>query len=118
MPKPTNAIQAYRNHVVNGASRMDLLLMVYDTALVGCGRRDLVQTTEALLHLCETLDFCQDPTLAGDLFRLYEYCDYRARQGEFDEAAQVLRTLRETWEQVKSHPHLPPHDHTSRVASK
>ncbi len=95
------AAQTYRTNQVNGASPLDLLLMTYDAALIGCGQGDLARTTKALNLLRDALDFSYDQDIAMGLFKLYQYCADLARQGEFDEAATILRELRETWAQVK-----------------
>lgn len=96
-----SAAQAYRMNQINSASPLDLLLMTYDAALVGCGQRDLRRTTQALALLRDALDFSYDEDVAMGLFRLYQYCADLARKGEFDEAAQLLRELRNSWAQVR-----------------
>lgn len=95
------ATQTYRANQVNGASPLDLLLMAYDAALIGCGQHDLTRTIKALNLLRDTLDFSYDQEIALGFFKLYQYCADLARKGEFDEVANILRELRETWAQVK-----------------
>lgn len=96
------ATQTYRTNQVNGAGPLDLLLMTYDAALIGCGQRDLGRTVKALTVLREALDFTYDSDIAMGFFKLYQYCADLARQGEFDEVARILRELRNTWAQVKA----------------
>lgn len=95
------ATQTYRANQINGASPLDLLLMTYDAALIGCGQHDLTRTINALNLLRDTLDFSYDQKIALGFFRLYQYCADLARKGEFDEVATILRELRESWAQVK-----------------
>lgn len=96
------ATQTYRANQVNGASPLDLLLMTYDAALIGCGQRDLGRTIKAIELLRDALDFSYDENIALGFFRLYQYCADLVRKGEYDEAAGLLRELREAWAQVKN----------------
>ena len=95
------ATQTYRANQINGASPLDLLLMTYDAALIGCGQHDLNRTIKALNLLRDTLDYSYDHEIALGFFRLYQYCADLVRKGEFDEVATILRELRESWAQVK-----------------
>ncbi|MCL4294675.1 MAG: hypothetical protein KJ077_03065 [Anaerolineae bacterium] len=97
----TSASQAYRLNQVNSASPLELLIMAYDAALIGCGQRDLERTARALSELRKALDFGYDADIAMGFFRLYLYCEELARKGEYDEAAGILRELRAAWVQVK-----------------
>ena len=96
-----SAAQAYRVNQVNTASPLGLLLMAYDAALIGCGQRDLDRTTRALSVLRYALDFSYSQEIAMGLFRLYQYCAELARQGDYEQAADILRELRATWVQAK-----------------
>ena len=96
------ATQTYRMNQINSASPLDLLLMAYDAALIGCGQRDLKRTTKALNVLRDALDFSYDEDIAMGFFRLYQYCADLVRKGEFDEAAEILRDLRDSWAEVKA----------------
>ncbi len=95
------AAQTYRLNQICSATPLDLLLMAYDAALIGCAQRDLARTAEAVSVLRNALDFSYDPNIAMGLFRLYQYCAELARKGEYDRAAHLLRELRDTWAQVK-----------------
>ncbi|MFN8455271.1 MAG: flagellar export chaperone FliS [Anaerolineae bacterium] len=95
------AAQTYLISQINGASPLDLLIMTYDAALIGCGQRDLSRTTRALGVLRDALDYSYNAEIALGFFRLYQYCGDLARKGEFDEAAIYLRELRDAWQQVR-----------------
>ncbi len=94
--------QTYRTNQVSSAGPLDLVLMTYDAALIGCGQRNLQRTTQALSLLRNALDFSYDEEIAMGLFRLYQYCAELARQGEYDQVALLLRELREAWTQAKA----------------
>ncbi|HIC89164.1 MAG TPA: flagellar protein FliS [Anaerolineae bacterium] len=96
--------QAYQQPRIENTDPLNLVLVAYDAALTGCARHDLVQTARALTVLYNGLDFSQGEIAVG-LFRLYQYCAGLVRQGKFDEAADLLRELRETWaEALQRHP--------------
>lgn len=97
-----SAAETYRANKINSASPLDLLIMAYDAALIGCGQRDLERTTRALNVLRDGLNFDYDAAFAMGLFRLYQWCAELARGGQYEEAASLLRELRDTWAQVKS----------------
>jgi flagellin-specific chaperone FliS len=96
MAWPRDPVEAYRYNQANGASGPELILMAYDAALLGCGQRDLIKTTRALSVLRNSLDVERGP-LALQLLNIYLYCADLARGRHFDEAAKILRDLRETW---------------------
>jgi flagellar protein FliS len=102
MSNQLTASQTYRINQINSASPLDLVLMAYDATLVGCAQCDLGRTTRGLSVLRSALDFSYDAEIATGLFRLYQYCADLARNGEYDQAARLLRELRDAWAQVKA----------------
>ena len=96
-----SAVETYRTNQINGASPLDLLIITYDVALASCGQQDLVRFTKALGVLRDALDYSYDAEIALGFFKLYQYCGDLARKGEFDEAADLIRELRDTWAQVR-----------------
>jgi flagellin-specific chaperone FliS len=96
-----NAQEACLIQKINNASPLDLLIMAYDAALIGCNKQDLAHTTRALNELKNALDPTYDPQIALGLHRLDTYCQDLARQGSYDEAANLLRELCDTWIQVR-----------------
>ena len=96
-----SAVETYRTNQINGASPLDLLIMTYDAALASCGQQDLVRFTRALGVLRDALDYSYDAEVALGFFKLYQYCGDLARKGEFDEAADLIRELHDTWVQLR-----------------
>ncbi len=96
-----NAAELYRMQQVNNASPLDLIILAYDAALIGCNNKDLARTTRALNELKNSLDPSYDAQIALGLHRLYTWCQDLARANNYDEAAKILRELRDTWLQVK-----------------
>ena len=97
-PRP-GAYQDYRAQQVLGASPMQLILMLYEIAIVSCERRDAERACKALTELISALNFDYEDISVG-LFRLYEYCHWEVRRGQFAPAAGILRRLKESWEEA------------------
>lgn len=95
---PQVALRSYQQNQITSASPLQLVLMAYDVALVGCARRDLMKTTRAINTLIKSLDMEQGEIALG-LYRLYQYCNDLARKGQYDEAARILRELAGAWVQ-------------------
>jgi flagellar protein FliS len=95
---PQIAMRNYRQTQVMSAPPLQLVLMAYDAALVGCAHQNLEKTTLAVTTLVKALDMRQGDVAEG-LYRLYQYCNDLARQGDFDQAAHILRELASAWVQ-------------------
>jgi len=93
--------QTYRMNQIAGASPLDLLIMAYDAALASCGQKDLARLTKAIGVLRDALDYSYDADVALGFFRLYQYIGDLGRQSKYDEAADLLRELRDAWAQIR-----------------
>lgn len=93
--------QTYRMNQIAGASPLDLLIMAYDAALASCGQKDLARLTKAIGVLRDALDYSYDADVALGFFRLYQYIGDLGRQGKYDEAADLLRELRDAWAEIR-----------------
>jgi flagellar secretion chaperone FliS len=98
IPRP-GAYQQYRDQQILSASPMQLLLMVYEQAIVQCEAHDAQRTGRALTELIGALNF-DAGEISMRLFRLYEYCLWEIRRGGFGPAAEVLRGLKGAWEEA------------------
>ncbi|MBE3578106.1 MAG: flagellar export chaperone FliS [Limnochordales bacterium] len=117
MPNP---YQQYRQIEVETASPGRLVLMLYDAAIRNCrqavaawessnetvAREKIYRAQDILAELIGSLNF-DAGDLARNLFRLYEYMNYRLIQSAVrkdvaavQEVAKLLEELREAWEQV------------------
>lgn len=92
-----NPMSVYQQAQVLGAPPMQLILMLYDLALAGCGRRDHTRASRAVTELIAALNFDYEEIAVG-LFRLYEYCLGAIRSGDFEVASTTLRSLKDAWE--------------------
>ena len=73
-----------------------LVLKVYDVAILGCKTKDPRKVSKALVELISALRF-EHGEIALGLFRLYQYCLDMVKVGKFDEVLIVLTDLRNTW---------------------
>jgi len=91
--------KAYLEKQLAGMSPAELLLKVYDVAIVSCRQGDSQRLSRALVELISALNFEQRETAVG-LFRMYNYCLTNAKKGRFDLVEPILQDLRDTWTQV------------------
>jgi flagellar protein FliS len=116
-------LQEYRKQVVNGASPLQLVIMLYDGALrfMDAGRRameernidaqntNLQKAQKIVLELASCLDMRQGGEIAENLFALYTYCynqlvaaNIEDDPALIDQATRVLSDLRESWVQLEA----------------
>ncbi len=93
---PQAAVHSYKENRAKTADPLKLILMVYDRAISGCRRRDLKMAGSAISELIKGLNM-DAGTISWSLLAIYQYCGDLARKGEYDEAAEVLSELRDTW---------------------
>ncbi len=81
------------------ATPQQLLIKLYDFAVVNCQKHDLAKTTKAIQELINSLRFDDEnarPISVGFL-RLYQFCQEQMRQKNYDIVLKILIDLRETW---------------------
>ena len=96
VPRP-GVYRQYQEQQILSASPMQLVLMIYDHAIVGCETRDAERASRALTELIGCLNF-DAGEIAVSLFRLYEYCLWEIRRKHFGDAGGILRGLKKAWE--------------------
>jgi len=77
-----------------------LIIKVYDFAILNCQKHNLVKTNYALQELINALNF-EDPAMkeiSVGLFRLYLYCQDKMRKKEYEVVEKVLTELKKSWE--------------------
>ena len=81
------------------ATPQQLLIKIYDYALMQCRKRDLIKTNEAIQHLINTLNFKDEEAreVSNGLFRLYIYCQEQMRKKNYNMVEKVLADLRDSW---------------------
>jgi flagellin-specific chaperone FliS len=100
MPVGLQAKRQYIEDQLSGLSPVQLLIRVYDVAIVSCVRRDRQRLRQALVQLIASLNF-EHHEIAFGSFRLYNYCLRLMQMGRFDEVKAILAELREAWVQAE-----------------
>ena len=89
-------LNSYRTNSIITLTAGELILKMYDMALVALAAGDGKQGTRVLAELIEALDF-EHGEIALGLFRLYRYCMEEIKMGEYGVPTRILRELREAW---------------------
>lgn len=91
-----NQIPGYLEQEVLLWSPEKITLKTYDLFIVSAKRRDARRMNKVLAELIGALNF-EHGDLPQRLFRLYEYCQRCVAQNRFEEAADLVQDLRESW---------------------
>ena len=95
-------INPYLTNQILNSSPEQLLIKVYDFAVVNSEKKDMIKTNTAIQELIGFLRF-DDETykdLAVSLLRLYQFCQNQARKNNYDVVTKILTELRESWLQA------------------
>ena len=95
-------INPYLTNQILSSSPEQLLIKVYDFAVVNSEKKDMIKTNTAIQELIGFLRF-DDETykdLAVSLLRLYQFCQDQARKNNYDVVTKILTELRESWLQA------------------
>lgn len=92
-------IPQYLEQEVLSWSKEKIILKMYDLFLVSLKRGDTSRASRVLIELMGALDFKYEE-IATRLYRLYEYCQRCIFQKKNDEAANIIKELRDTWSEA------------------
>ncbi|MEW6507361.1 MAG: flagellar export chaperone FliS [Bacteroidota bacterium] len=96
-----NKTNPYLINQINIASPQQLIMKVYDFAILHCQKNDMLKTNEALQLLINALNF-DDPSakeISFGLFKLYQYCQEQMRKNNTQVVLKILSELRNTWQE-------------------
>jgi hypothetical protein len=77
-------------------SRCDEVLALLDCALRGCRARKRPVIEEALRESMQCMELASED-VAGRVLGILDFCISESADGRFDEAAEVLADLKESW---------------------
>jgi len=86
----------YRNEQLMNLTPAQVILKLYDTAIVACKKGDGQMAQNVLTQLIAALNF-ENNDIALRLFQLYRYCSRCLRDNNHAVAATVLEELRGAW---------------------
>ncbi len=92
-------INQYLVKEIMDASPQQLLLKIYDFAILNCQRQDMVKTNNAIQELINSLNFEDESAreISIGLLRLYQFCQEQMRKKEYEIVYKILSELRDTW---------------------
>jgi flagellar secretion chaperone FliS len=95
----SNRTNQYLVKEIMEATPQQLVLKVYDFAILNCQRHNLVKTNDALQVLINALRFDTEEVkkISAGLLRLYQYCQEEMRHKNFEIVYKILTELRESW---------------------
>jgi flagellar protein FliS len=93
---PHQLSRQYLEEQLAGLSPTQLLIRVYDVAIVSCAQQDRQRLSRALVELISALNF-EHREVATRLFQLYNYCLRHGKLGHFDTVKPILVELRDAW---------------------
>jgi len=95
-----NRLNPYLVKEIMEATPQQLLIKIYDFAILSCKRHDLIKTNKAVQELINNLRFDDEATkeVAIGLYRLYRFCQEQMREQNYDMVLKILSELRESWQ--------------------
>ncbi|MDP2365094.1 MAG: flagellar protein FliS [Ignavibacteria bacterium] len=95
-------INPYLTNQILNASPEQLLIKVFDFAVVHSEKKEMIKTNTAIQELIGLLRFDDEnfKDLSINLLRLYQFCQDQARKNNFDIVTKILTELRESWLQA------------------
>ncbi len=93
------AVNNYRNDHVMNLSPVEIIQKLYDIGIVACRKHDKVLAQKVLTELISSLNF-DNNEISVKLFNLYNYSKTLIRNGEFDEAGNLIEDLRDGWKKA------------------
>jgi len=95
-------INQYLNNEILSATPEQLIMRIYDFAIVNCQKHNMIKTNDALQVLINALNFDNPAAkeVSMGLMRLYQFCQDQMRKRKYDVVQRVLTELKESWEQA------------------
>jgi flagellar protein FliS len=92
-------LNPYLTNQILNASPEQLLIKIFDFAVVHSEKKNMIKTNAAIQELIGMLRFDDEgyKELSINLIRLYQYCQDQARKSNFDIVTKILTELRESW---------------------
>jgi flagellin-specific chaperone FliS len=90
------SIKSYQDNQISSMSPTQLILKVYDIAIVSVKKGDTIRAHRAIQELINSLDF-EHGDIPKGLFRLYQFCQNSLRAKDSKSVVSILVELRSTW---------------------
>jgi len=95
----SNRINHYLVKEILEATPQQLLIKIYDFAILNCQRKNLAKTNSALQELINSLRWDGEGVaeISSGLQSLYQYCQDEMRNKNYNIVYKILTELRESW---------------------
>ena len=95
----SNRINNYLVKEILESTPQQLLIKIYDFAILNCQRKNLAKTNRALQELINSLRWDSEEVakISSGLNSLYQYCQDEMRNKNYDIVLKILTELRESW---------------------
>ena len=95
----SNKLNPYLIKELMEATPQQLLIKIYDFAILNCQRKNLAKTNSALQELINLLSWEGKGVaeISAGLQSLYQYCQDEMRNKNYDIVFKILTELRESW---------------------
>ena len=99
--KPTlqKGISRYQTNSILNASPQELIMKLYDLAILSIKKGDYKKANLVLTELIGALNFEYNEVALG-FFKLYRYCQEKLYKKESEEPLNILKELRRAWAQA------------------
>lgn len=94
-----NKLNPYLVKEILDATPQQLIIKVYDFAIVNCQKKNIEKTNKAIQELINALRFDDERfrEFSIGLLNLYHFCQEEVRNRNFETAQRFLTELRESW---------------------
>lgn len=89
-------INGYLKNEVMGLSPTEIILKIYDFAIINLKKKEQQKAMRAITELIVSLNFEYKEFSIG-LYKLYQYCRDQIIHGKYDNALVILEGLRDSW---------------------
>lgn len=92
----SKGIDTYQQNQILNLSPTELILKLYDFAIVSIKKGDIRKANQVITELIGSLNFEYQEVSLG-LFKLYRYCQDCLYNGRINEAIDIFEDLRRSW---------------------
>lgn len=95
----SSRVNQYLLKEIMEATPQQLIVKIYDVAIVNCRKKDFLRTNAAIQELIKALSFDGEEVkkISSGLLRLYLFCQEQTRKNNYEIVDTILSELRETW---------------------
>ena len=99
LPVNNKRSNQYVTNDIMCAKPEELIMKIYDFAIVNSKKNNMIKTNEALQALINALNFDHPEAkeISANLLNIYLYCQDQMRKQKNDNVTKILTELRDTW---------------------